>query len=276
MRFFLTVLTLLLPIPALAQVRPESVVVSAAELDLSKLSDKEILDLLTQLEDQRERWPRRVSVFGIPLGFGVANGVGFASLSMTNRRDRGRVGDWDASIALGIGLGNPETGIGVTPVIDITSVSPHHFGESGKVSLKFSRAVPLGQSWRGAVGLDLDNLLTWGDSQVLDRTTNLAFSGLRRADAKLPVPILLTGGYGTGVSDRGNEPGFFGGIGVGVSNSLAMGLGWFGDEAIAGANYWPGGNRNLQISVGIGDITDNVSGRRLLLAVSIAGPLWRK
>lgn len=241
-------------------------------IDPSSLSDAELLDLLARLEAQRRAEPRRVGLFGIPSGFAAPHGLGFAALSATNRRDRGRLGAWDASLAFGFGLGDATRSIGVTPVIDITSVTPYHFGSSGKIGVKLSRHFVLGTGWQGAASLDLQNLLTWGDSRVLDPGASLTLSALGTI-GRNGAPLLLSAGYGSDVSDRGTRPGGYAGIGVGLSPRTGVSLGWYGDEAIAGVNYWPPGKRNVQISVGVGDITNRVSGRRLLASVSIAAPL---
>lgn len=269
----------LMPQAAAAQSVPEPAPVvipaPALPLDPKTLSDEELLDLLAQLEAQRRARPRPVGLFGIPSAFGAPRGLGFTAGSVTNRRDRGRAGAWDASLAFGFGLGDAENGIGVTPVFDITSVTPKHFGSSGKIGVKLSRHFAFGNGWRGAVALDLHNLVTWGDSRVLDPGWSVAVSGLHATAAGMPV--LLSAGYGSEISDRGTEPGAFAGIGLGLGPRAGVSLGWYGDEAIAGMNFWPESKRNLQISVGIGDITDRVSGRRLLMTLSIAQPLgWLK
>jgi hypothetical protein len=242
--------------------------------DLSQLSDGELLDLLARLERARRR-AGPVSVFGIPSGFGVPHGVGFAALAATNRRDRGRTGDWDASLVLGAGFGDAETGVNITPLLDVTSVSPHHFGESGKFGLRLARHLPGARQWRLSTALDLDNLLTWGDSRVLSREWSVAVSGLRAPDDSFGAPVMVSLGYGSGVSQRGTEPGGFAGIGIGVSPSGSLGLGWYGDEAIAGGSFVIPRRENVQISLGFGDITNRVSGRRLLVAMSFSRPFRR-
>ena len=265
----------LLPAAATAQSGRQIPLPQARDIDPSQLSDEELLDLLERLEAGRAPKARRVGLFGIPTGFGAGRGIWFASVAATNRRDRRQIGDWDASLAIGAGFGDPVNGIGITPVIDITSVSPFHFGESGKVGVKLSREMRFGGEWRGAVGLDLDNLLTWGDSRVLDPEWTLAVSAVRLGWPDWPHPVLLSAGIGSGVKARSTDPGWFAGAGVGLNERFGVSLGWYGDEAIGGLNFWTGKNGNLQISLGIGDIGNNVSGRRLLVAVSIARPFGR-
>lgn len=249
--------------------------VPEAGFDPSTLSDAELLDMLARIEARRSPYPQRVATLGIPTGFGAPRGLMFASAAVTDRRDRRRAGDWDASLALGIGLGDAERWIGVTPVIEITSVTPSHFGSSGKVGVKLSRRFAPGGAWLGSAALDLHNLLTWGDSNALDPEAGLSVSLLRSADADFGYPLLFSAGYGSGVSRIGSAPGFFAGLGLGLGKSFGVNLGWYGDEAIAGVSVWPGRRKNLLISVGMGDITNNVSGRRLLMTMSIARQVGR-
>lgn len=277
MRLLYAVVLCLLALPVLAQSVPRGPnAQNLADLDPTTLSDAELLDLLNRYEAARRGLPQRVGVFGIPSGFGAPRGLGFVSGAVTNRRDRAQIGDWDASVVLGIGLGDARRGVAVTPVLDLTSVTPHHFGESGKLSLQFSRALRLGAGWQGAVALEVQNLATWGDSRVLDRNWSVALSGIRPADGLFGRPVMLSAGWGSGVSDRSTAPGVFAGAGIGLSHRVGLSLGWYGDEAIAGAMIWPDPDKNLQISVGIGDMTGAVSGRRLLLALTLAKPFGRR
>lgn len=274
-RWFLVVLLLLLPSFGFAQTATERVAEPGREFDPAQLSDEELLDLLGQIEARRER-PQRTLIMGIPSGFGASRGLAFASFAATNRRERERSGDWDGSIALGFGLGDAQRGIGVTPVVEITSVTPSHFGSSGRVGVHFSRRFLLGSKWHAATGLGLQNLLTWGDSKVLDREWNLSFSSVRPADERLGIPVLLSAGYGSGVSRFGADPGYYAGLGVGLHKRFGLSLAWYGDEAFAGANFWPIVEKNLLISVGIGDTFNNVSGRRLLLTATVGKRFGRQ
>jgi len=242
-------------------------VAGGQNFDPSKLSDDELLGLLRQMEARRKR-PYRTVIMGIPSGFGAPRGLGFASLAATNRRERGRAGAWDASFAFGFGLGDAQRWVGVTPVIEITSITPSHFGSSGRVGLQFSRRFALGTKWHGATALGLKNLLTWGDSSVLDHEWNVSASSVRPADENLGVPVLVSAGYGSGVSRFGSDPGYYAGLGLGLHQNYGLSMAWYGDEAIVGASIWPIRGKNLLINLGIGDTFNNVSGRRVLLSVT--------
>ncbi len=268
LRWLLICMACLFPSLGMAQTSAGPSLTVQPDFDPSRLSDEELLGLLRQFET-RKKLPQRTAILGVPTAFGAARGQFFLSLSATNRRDRRRLGDWDASLAMGIGLGDAQRWIGITPVIEITSVSPYHFGSSGKIGVKLSRHFSLGGKWYSAAALGLKNLVTWGDSNVLDPEWDLTLSSLRPADGALGVPVLVSAGYGSAVSNFGTDPGFYAGLGVGLRDNFGVSLGWFGDEAIAGASFWPDPKRNLMLSVGIGDILNNVSSRRLLLSVTI-------
>jgi len=264
-----------LSIEAAAQELPQAPVLLTPDIDPGALSDQELLDLIDWLETHRLDRPRPVGILGIPSGFSVPRGVGFVAGALTDRRDRRFSGDFDASFAFGYGFGNARRGVAVTPLVDITSVTPSKFGSSGKISVKLSRQIPAGKAWVGAIGISLENLVTWGDSDVLDRTYNLAYSAVRPAGPRNARPIMVSLGYGTGVSDRGTTPGAFAGLGVGLSEFAGVSLAWYGDEAIVGVNIWPDDAKNIQISLGIGDITNRVGGRRLLMSVSLSRSFGR-
>lgn len=258
-----------------AQELPQPPILLSPDIDPSTLSDRELLDLIDWLERQQLDRPRPVGIFGIPSGFAAPRGVGFVSGALTNRRDRRATGGFDASLVLGFGFGDARRGIAVTPLVDITSVTPSKFGTSGKIGVSLAREVVSGPRWIGSVGLDLGNLVTWGDSKVLDQTWSLAYSAVRPAGPRHAMPLMVSFGYGTGISKRGTDDGAFAGLGLGVSEYVGVSLGWYGDEAIAGVNLWPDDEKNMQISLGVGDINNRVGGRRLLLSVSLSKAFGR-
>lgn len=267
-RWVLICLVCFLPYAAFAQTGAGRPLAVNPDVDPSSLSDEELLGLLRRIEARRDL-PQRTVIMGIPSGFGATRGQAFVSFAMTNRRERGQQGDWDGSLALGIGLGDAQRGVGVTPVLEITSVTPYHFGSSGRIGVQFSRRFALGGRWQGAASLGLQNLLTWGDSKVLDREWNLSVSTVRHADEMLGIPVLVSAGYGSGVSRFGSDPGYYAGLGVGLRKNFGLSLAWYGDEAITGVSFWPIRGKNLLINLGMGDTFNNVSGRRLLLTVTI-------
>ena len=247
----------LMAVPAMAQTDPAS------------LSDADLLAALDQL-DSLLAPSTRLALYGIPSGYGAPHGLAFASLSGTNRRNRGRLGDWDGSLGFGIGLGDAERAVAVVPVVTITSVSAFHFGSSGTIGLSVHRAFdsPFGPA---SLGLGADNLIRWGESSALEQGTYVAGSVLM----DWGVPVFGSLGYGNQISDLGRRPGVFGGLAIalgGASGSLA----WSGDEVIAGLTLWPEPSGRAQVSIGIGDLTHRVDGQRLLFSVSFAQDVFHR
>jgi hypothetical protein len=236
---------------------------AAAQPDPAELSDDDLLALLGELDRMLAPAPR-VAGYGIPSAFGAPHGLVFASVSGTNRSDR-RKDIVDGSMALGFGLGDARAALSVTPYLVITSVSPRDFGDSGTLGLSLHREfdAPFGPA---AFSVGFENLVRWGDSADLDPGAYVAASGL----FEVGLPVLATVGYGSGIADSGREPGAFAGVAVGLGPRLSASLAWAGDEAIAGVTLWPESTGRLQITVGAGDVTDEVDGRRLLFSVSFA------
>lgn len=238
------------------------------DIDPSAMSDAELMQALAALEAPAPSG--RVSIAGIPGGFGLPAGVGHVGLGVTDRRDRRRRGDWDGSIALALGFGDADRALGVTALVEITSVSAFHFGQSGKAGLSFHRNVPLGSEWRGAVALEARNLVRWGDSAVLEPEWGLAASAVRSGT----TPVMLSLGYGSAVSDFGLEPGWTAGIGLGLSDRMGVSLAWNGDEVIGGLNLWLDQPQGLSASLQFGDMLNQQDGRRLVLSVGLTRRLW--
>jgi hypothetical protein len=231
--------------------------------DLSALSDAELLALLGELDRILAPVPR-VAGYGVPSGFGAPHGLFFASVSGTNRSMR-RFDRVDGSLALGFGLGDARAGVSVTPVVVVTSVSPDDFGDSGTVGLSLHRelSAPFGPA---SLAVGIDSLATWGDSAGLEPGAYVALSGL----FDVGRPVLATVGYGSGIADSGRSPGGFGGLAVSLGSRASLSLAWAGDEAIGGLTLWPEDSGRVQVSIGIGDLTDEVDGRRLLFSLSYA------
>lgn len=232
----------------------------------AELGDAALLDLRDQIAGELAR-SAPVTVVGIRSGFGQAPGLLSFGGALTNLRDR-QFDDWDASLTLTYGFGDDRAGVGVTLTADITSVSPFHFGQSGKLNLALTRRFgPEGVPWTGSVAIGAENLAPWGDSEALETDYFAAFSWHRQGSLETP-PLMVSLGYGTGVSGGGYEPGLFGGIGVGLGQNSAASLAWNGDEAIAALTIWPDWPAGSSLSIGVGDLTNTLDARRVIIGAS--------
>lgn len=239
--------------------------------DLSGLTDAALLAMLDQV-DQRLKQMRPVAIAGVPSGFAMPRGRLYAGLSLTNRRDR-RYDTWDGSLSFGAGFGDPVSRLGAVLSVDVTSLSPFHFGASGKVGVSLHRELDVRSAdWRLSLGLAGENLIRWGDSQVLSPEWTATATALWTPDDG-PASVMVSAGLGSAIMRNSSKPGGFIGIGAGVSDTMALSLAWYGDEAIAALNYWPKLVKNTSITIGVGDLTNAVNGRRLILNLSWS-PNW--
>lgn len=236
--------------------------------DLSSLSEAELRAALDAL--RRVEAAPRVGILGVASGFGLARGEVVVAGALTDRRDRGRRGDWDGSVALAAGVGRIGP-VGATALVTITSVTPAKFGASGTVGLAFDTAIPSGPATVAGAAVAVGNLVRWGDSAGLPVTVNAALSAARGFTiGGRPVTALATLGWGTGIADLGRRPGAFAGIGIGLSPRLAVSAAWAGDEAILGLTGWFGPEGAGQVSIGLADVTNVQNGQRFLFSVG-----WR-
>ena len=211
------------------------------------------------------------TLIGVPLATGAPDGMGFASLSGTTRRNPGSTGA-DGSAAFGLGFGNAESGVGLQVSAHITSLTAN-LGDSGYLALKLSRRIGAAPT-PTYVGLTLDHLVPWGDATVRDPAASIAvtsFSRLTAANGQV-YPLILSLGAGTNLTKDQTKPGIFAGLGVGLTPSFGASLALNGDSVELGAAWRPPGLRNVALAVALSDALDQLDHRRVTLSVSYALP----
>lgn len=222
---------------------------------------------------------RKAVSVGVPSGFGTSGGRIFGSIAYTNQdRNTGIADDDDGSMALGLGLGDPQAALGLEVVLGITSVSTSFwgdgtFGDEGNIALKLHRAVPgLFGATSASLSLGVSNLAGWGATQDLPRNYYLAYSQVSDVTLAGQVyPVNTTLGYGSAISGIDREPGGFASVGVGLTEQVSLGLGWLGDELQVGAVYFPSRWKATSIAVTYADATRrNSESGRLIVALSLA------
>jgi hypothetical protein len=204
--------------------------------------------------------PKFLTQVGIATGTVAPNGVGFVSLSGTNRSPAGNT---DGSLALGFGIGSAEETVGLQVTAQVTSITDD-FAGSGYVALKLSRRLgemPL------YVALQGDHLLNWGDSALVDPSAKLAlswFGGVSTASDSYPVMVTL--GAGTKIRNLGQDPGLFAGVGVGLTESLGVSAAFSGDYFDIGAGLRL--SDRLSVVGAVNDVFDQKDRRRLTVSVN--------
>lgn len=216
------------------------------------------LALAAQPAAAQER--KHLILHGIASGTVAPNGLGFISLSGTNKSPADKT---DGSLAFGLGFGSAEETIGVQVTAQVTSLTDD-FGDSGFMQLKLSRRLgdqPLYFAIQG------DHLANWGDSRDIDPSFKVAFSyftALRTASDAYPV--MLTLGGGDKVHDFGREAGVFGGIGIGITPVVGASLAYTGDYWDIGTGFRLGDD--LRLNVSLDDAFDQRDRRRVTVSVT--------
>lgn len=213
--------------------------------------------------------PPSVSTFGINSGFGLPGGSAFAAGALTDNRDRAG-SDADGSGAIGVGFGDARDSIGADVSIGIISVDPRDFGEDGNVNARIFRQLPgITAGGVSGVALGVSNGVRWGDAKDIDRNYFISGSTIvnLRPDSGY-TPLMLTAGYGTAVKNIERDPAAFAGVGVGLTSRFSASVSWGGDEWMAGLGIRPFLGHNAQITLGVGDATNRLDGRRWIITGS--------
>jgi hypothetical protein len=242
------------------------------------------LDYLRTLERLTEPQKPAVSV-GVQSAFGLGFGVLSAGGALTDRQERG-VENADASGAIGLGLGNSETSMGVELTIGLISVQPpwitrgSDFGEDGNLNVKLFRSlpdiVPIDGA-RSSVAVGAANAIAWGDPETIDPNYFVVGSTLFEVTAAGErFPINLSVGAGTAVKGLERDPGVFAGAGLGLTQWASIGAGYAGDETLIGLTLIPKIIDGVSMSVGftVGDVFEESSERRLILTGGLAAKVF--
>lgn len=210
-----------------------------------------------------------VTLQGIRSATVAPNGLAFASLGVTSRRES--LGDFfdegDGSIVLGFGLGDASETIGVQVSASITSLTDD-FGDSGSLSIKAARQIN-GLAVPTFVGLSLDRLAGWGDGTLIDESATLAVTMFPTVNiGGQTYPLMITAGYGNSVLDRKREPGGYVGAGIGLTENFGASFAWTGESVTLGTAFKFDGLDNLRFSASAEDVFDQVGGQRLTLSAT--------
>lgn len=213
--------------------------------------------------------PPSVSTFGINSGFGLPGGSAFAAGALTDTRDR--VGsDADGSGAIGVGFGDARTSVGADLSVGIISVDPQDFGEDGNVNARVFRQLPgLTDGGVSGVAVGVSNGFRWGDAKDIDRNYFISGSTIINLRPNSGyIPLMISAGYGTAIKNIERDPAVFAGVGVGLSARFSASVSWGGDEWLAGVGIRPFLRHNGQVTVGVGDATNRLDGRRWIVTGS--------
>lgn len=241
----------------------EPVQISAEDL-LAELQKLNALDALAT------RPTANPSNFGVTGGFGLPRGALALSLSYTDERPSPQKDEFitgDGSAGAAIGFGDPYDLVGLDLLLGVVSVGDGP-GEDGTLGVRLHRVLPgFVAGGRSSVSIGVDNGVQWGDASETENYSG-AFSTVLPMSSG--VSTMLTVGYGSNASRDDGDPdgGVFGSIGLGWNPYINTTAAWTADELLLTAGFKPFLNRNLMVTAGAGDVTDELDNRRFLLTVS--------
>jgi len=213
--------------------------------------------------------PKHLTLLGIPSATVAPNGLAFASLSGTTRRAGSTDGELDGSLALGFGLGSAEDGIGLQFTVQTTSLT-NSFGDSGYLSFKASRRIA-GVTMPTYLGLSVDQIGNWGDASDVDIRGSLmvtSFTKLQFGATGDSFPVIMTLGVGSDLRDNASKTAVFGGVGIGLTESIGASLAWNGENVDFGTSFRVKGLSNFGVTAVVNDAFDQDDSRRVTFTVN--------
>ena len=208
---------------------------------------------LTALKIYSER-QSTASVANVASGFGVQGGAGFVAVSYSNQDlQTDQAGDDDGSMIIGLGLGDPDTGIGIEASIGITSVSTPFwgdgkFGDEGNVNIKLHRSLPnFGGTDLASISVGASNLMGWGSTVENPTNTYFAYSGIHNVGIYKQYSFGYTIGWGSAVANTESEDSIFYGAAL-ARSSYNMSIGVIGSERHFTLSWQPDFLRDVSIS----------------------------
>jgi hypothetical protein len=242
---------------------------SSSGMSEQQITAEELIAALEQYADYMELFQPLppATNYGVNPGFGMSRGTLAFSGSYT---DEGATSgnDDDGSIGMAIGLGDPNESIGVDLTMGILSTALSDFGEDGTLGVKLHRRFGgLVDGGVSSVAVGVSRAARWGSADATDPNYYGAFSTL------IPTPnggpaTMVTVGYGSNADEGGTSEGIYGGVGVGWNQHLNTSVSWTSEQMIASVGFKPFLDRNFMLTVGMGDVTDEVDNRRFLLTAA--------
>lgn len=249
-----------------------SVVASSASAQ-EVMTAEETLEVLEAMAAAADPLPY-ATVLNVPGGSVAPGGLAFVSASgIFDGNSDGGSGDFDGSLAFGIGLG-AIAGISAQVSTSITSVSPPDAGDSGSLTLKFGSTVPVSGSdvfW----ALSVSGFSSWGDAKDNEvRTTATASSrNVVYTDTGGRIAYAWSLGIGDKVAE-GDTFGAFGGVAVGVSPDFGLSAAYDGRGVDIGASFLIPEAQGMSVSITTNDVFDTDAASGVTISAAYSFPLF--
>lgn len=211
---------------------------------------------------------KNVTLLGIQSATVAPHGLAFGVISLTNKGVENASREEDGSLGFGVGVGNAQTGVGLQFSAQITSLSDD-FADSGFLEVKAARQI-VGGTTPTFIAASIDGA-GWGDSSDRDTGGAVMVTSLRQvrfSESGEFYPIMFTLGVGTNERNNGDDPGFFGGLGIGLTPNVGISAAWGGDAVNLGASFRFDQVDNLGVTATLFDAFDQEDSRRISVSVS--------
>ena len=222
------------------------------------------------------------SIFGISSARTMGAYNGFAALAAASepRSVQGGELEFDASGAVGLGVGNPQKTVGFDTYVGIISINPDAkdggvgFAEDGNVSFKLGHTFLTDDFDSISLAAGVNNLIAWGAAKRINENlygvASLG-SAVELGDSILPVAVSL----GAGLKQKDNTGfGIFAGLGVKLNYLVDVSAGYNASRWMTGLTFrfaQLGSSllEHLVIQLGIDDVLDYNNNRRGVLIVAL-------
>lgn len=217
-----------------------------------------------------------VTIAGIRAGTVAPGGLAFVSVSLSSRRDIGTGyatsgGFWDkrdGSIALGMGFGNADQGLGFQVTANITSLKDD-FGDAGYLTLKAATRLQ-GGGTPLYLGVTADHIAGWGVAESPDESFDLTLTAFPTAAiGGVDRRLMLTLGAGTNIRNNDSDPGVYFGAGMAMNDNWALSAAWTGEDVTLGTGFRLAALPDMQFTASVEDAFDQNDARRFTLQVTL-------
>lgn len=209
--------------------------------------------------------------FGVPTAVAARNGTFFAGITLANPRGGVAGAGGDGDVVAGYTVGNPLDFVSLTFGVAVTGLSP--FGDAGSFSVTANRLLSAGGKSATFVGASASNLLGWGVAGDRDAMLSAYVSHLTSFEmGAVEVPVQFTVGYGSdntrSVDGLGRmRDGVFAGFGVGVTDTVSVGLSATETQLNVGTTVSFAGT-GMSATFGVLDISDRTDRRQFSISAA--------
>lgn len=213
----------------------------------------------------------RPTIGSIASGFGAHYGTYFIAISYSDADLQTSVdGDDDGSLAVGFGVGNPNSLIAGEITIGITSVSTSYWGDGkfadeGNINFKLHKKVsPIFEGGVASLAIGASNFMGWGTTKEVPVNNYMVYSESRNFGDLDEYGFSYSLGYGSAVAGTEDAAAAFGGLSV-ARDQFSTSLSTLGEEMHLSATWYPRFFPNTSVTLTRADIYNQLEKTRNIL-----------